>query len=430
MGHAAVEVMRVKLFPADRNLKPESEIARLAHLQADEVALEPGADDAGWSLEPKILQRAGDPVGEPGKTARTVPAHLGFAAVGVVIAHPEIGAIRRPLENEHAIRADSAMAIANPGNLLGGEHEIAGPIVEENEIVPRAGHLGEAEHATCWLAQASMKAKPASSDPCRSPLFPYTSRVLFRLWPFLLFAALLPNESRAAVPPSPLNQVILEQIKKMPVGGRYATTHAATIRLRSAAHFESGKFFILPDAASPSFCSGATYLVFVKTIEALRARGDLHLSYNALDALMIRDQRDGEGIWGRWNANGPGTARLFHELDLGRNFDDFAEAEPGDFMKIFWSPEVGRSERGHSVIYLGTENREGVEYVRFWSSNLPNGYGERSVPRSKIAHAIFSRLYTPANLERIESSPMVDTYLASLLRIRSSYSEACRKCGI
>ena len=275
-----------------------------------------------------------------------------------------------------------------------------------------------------------MKAKLMSVQPCRTRLFLYTSPVLFRLWPVLLLAVLLPNESRATLPPNPLNQVILEQIKRMPIGGKYSTTHAATIRLRSAAHFESGKFFILPDAASPSFCSGATYLVFVKTIEALRARGQLHLSYDTLDALMIRDQRDGEGIWGRWNANGPGTARLFHELDLGRNFDDFAEAQPGDFMKIFWSTEVGRAERGHSVIYLGTEMRDNVEYVRFWSSNLPNGYGERSVPRSKIAHAIFSRLYTPANLERIESSPVVDTYLASLLSIRSSYSEACRKCGI
>jgi hypothetical protein len=81
----------------------------------------------------------------------------------------------------------------------------------------------------------------------------------------------------------------------------------------------------------------------MKTIEALRTRGDLQLDYDTLDALMIRGQRDGEGIWGRWNANGPGTARLFQELGLGRNFDDFEEAEPGDFMKIFWSPEVGRA---------------------------------------------------------------------------------------
>jgi len=227
-----------------------------------------------------------------------------------------------------------------------------------------------------------------------------------------------------------LNGLILEQVKQMPQGGRYSLSRFAKIRLQSAAHFESGKFFILPSAASPSFCSGATYLIFIRTIEALRARGELHLDFATLDQLIIRDQHDGEGIWGRWNANGPGTARLFHELGLGQNFDNFDQAQPGDFMKIFWSKQVGRSEHGHSAIFLGTGNRLGVEYFRYWSSNIPSGYGEKSVPRSKIAYAIFSRLQTPANLSRIGSAPIVDSYLASLLRRRSSFAEATQKCGL
>lgn len=227
-----------------------------------------------------------------------------------------------------------------------------------------------------------------------------------------------------------LNDVVLEQIQQMPTGGKYAATTYATIRLESAAHFEAGKFFILPDSASPSYCSGATYLVFLKTIESLRDTGSLNLNYNTLTALMIRaGQRDGEGIWGRWNANGPGTARLFFELGLGRNFTDFAQAQPGDFMKIFWNDEVGELEHGHSVIFLGMEKQNGVDYVRFWSSNVPGGYGEKSVPRSKIVHAIFSRLETPQNLARIEQSPDIDAYLSSLLTHRSSIVEAGEKCG-
>jgi hypothetical protein len=99
-------------------------------------------------------------------------------------------------------------------------------------------------------------------------------------------------------------------------------------------------------------------------------------------------------------------------------------------MKIFWSKQVGRSEHGHSAIFLGTGNRLGVEYFRYWSSNIPSGYGEKSVPRSKIAYAIFSRLQTPANLSRIGSAPFVDSYLASLLRKRSSFVEATQKCGL
>ena len=185
----------------------------------------------------------------------------------------------------------------------------------------------------------------------------------------------------------------------MPVGGKYSASRAATIRLQSAAHFESGKFFILPDAASPSYCSGATYLVFMKTIEELRDRGELQLDYETLDQLMIRGQRDGQGIWGRWNANGPGTARLFYELGIGRNFDDFAEAEPGDFMKIFWSPEVGREEHGHSVIFLGMEKKLGLDYVRFWSSNIPFGYGETKRPADEdYPRHFLAALRSPANL--------------------------------
>jgi hypothetical protein len=227
-----------------------------------------------------------------------------------------------------------------------------------------------------------------------------------------------------------LNPLILEQVKKIPSGGKYSVSHFAKIKLQSATHFESGKFFIIPTAPYPSFCSGATYLVFIKTIEALRDRGQLQLDFATLNQLIIRDQHDGEGIWGRWNANGPGTGRLFHELGLGRNFDNFAEAQPGDFMKIFWSKNVGRSESGHSVIFLGTETRGGVEYVRFWSSNMPAGYGEKEVPRTKIAYAIFSRLQTPSNLSRIHTAPETDSYLASLLTKQSSFAEATKMCGI
>ncbi|MEO7167042.1 MAG: hypothetical protein ABI787_02245 [Spartobacteria bacterium] len=251
-----------------------------------------------------------------------------------------------------------------------------------------------------------------------------------RLVAGLLAFAFLGGIAQAQLAPSPLNDLILQQIAKMPSGGKYSASRTATLRLQAAAHFESGIFSVLPASASPSYCSGATYLVFLKTIEALRERGDLELNYDTLESLLIRGQRDGAGIWGRWNANGPGTARLFHELGLGRNFDDFAEAQPGDFMKIFWSPEVGREEHGHSVIYLGTEKKLGLDYVRFWSSNIPFGYGEKSVPRSKIVHAIFSRLYTPANLTQIGQTAPLDSYLASLVRVRSSYDEAKEKCGM
>jgi hypothetical protein len=233
--------------------------------------------------------------------------------------------------------------------------------------------------------------------------------VRFVLFGILFTGCLSLNDLPAQSPPLPLNEVILQQIKQMPIGGKYSTSQVATSRFQAAVHFESGKLFVQPDTATPSYCSGATYLVFLKTIEALRDRGDLQLNPETLESLLIRGQRDGQGIWGRWNANGPGTARLFFELG---------------------SEEVGRAEHGHSVIYLGMEKRSGREYVRFWSSNIPLGYGERSVPRTRVVHAIFSRLSAPSNLARIEQVPSLDPYLASLERVRSSYVEAKEKCGM
>src|SRR5438132_11283175 len=156
-----------------------------------------------------------------------------------------------------------------------------------------------------------------------------------------LIIALCATAITQGAPAADINSLILEQMRNMPSGGKYSVSHVAKIKLQSAAHFESGKFFVIPTKPYVSFCSGATYLVFIKTVETLRERGELQLDFATLNQLIIRDQHDGEGVWGRWNANGPGTARLFHELGLGRNFADFSQAQAGDFMKIFWSNNVG-----------------------------------------------------------------------------------------
>ncbi len=240
------------------------------------------------------------------------------------------------------------------------------------------------------------------------------------------------------------NALILRQISSLPTGGGYDPSNAATARLGEAIALTAhGALEFRPKAAEPSYCSGATYLVFLKAIQALRASRKLALPAPAVDSLLIRDQpnrpdrlptewgpRDGEGVWGRWNANGPGTARLFYELGLGRNFEDFAQARTGDFLKIFWTAEIGRRERGHSVIYLGRAKRDGVEFVRFWSSNQSGGFGAKEVPRTAIERAVFSRLEFPEALSKAAALPPVDEYLASLQRLDSSIDELRGKCGM
>ena len=220
------------------------------------------------------------------------------------------------------------------------------------------------------------------------------------------------------------NARVLAQIGAMPQGGGYQANRLAYDRLTAAIDVRRDTLAIQPAQATPSFCSEATYLVFLKTVATAP------LAPSVIDLLPVRGQPDGYGVWGRWNANGPGTARLFRELGLGRNFDDFSQARPGDFMKIFWSSEVGRREHGHSVIFLGRETQGGVECVRFWSSNASGGYGIKSVPRTRIAYAIFSRLEHPEALNRLSELPETCTYLARLGATRSSRAEAKSMTGI
>jgi hypothetical protein len=225
------------------------------------------------------------------------------------------------------------------------------------------------------------------------------------------------------------NEVVLQVIQTMPQGGGYSASNEANARLAEAVRTVRGTLTLDPAIAKPSYCSGATYMVFVATLAYLN--NQTPISGPLAESLAIKGQPDGVGIWGRWNANGPGTACLFHELQIGENFTDWNLARRGDFMKIFWNPNVGRREHGHSAIYLGTTEENGVPYVRFWSSNQPNGFGEKQVPKTKIAYVIFSRLKYPERLQRnFATLPRKNSYLSSLLSKESSLAEAAHNSGV
>ena len=251
----------------------------------------------------------------------------------------------------------------------------------------------------------------------------------WKIIPLVLFAVASIHAAALDIAPG-LNAVVLQVIETMPHDGGYSASSSANRLLAEA--IRPGPRNLVIDAAHavPSYCSSATYLVLAGVCQQLIRDGRLALDHDTLHALLVSGQRDGEGIWGRWNANGPGTARLFSELGLGRNFLEWSDARPGDFMKIFWNKEIGSREHGHSVIFLGTESENGVDYVRFWSSNIGRGYGEKRVERRKVMLAIFSRLEHPENLSRIAAVPPLDPYLASLLANRSSIGEVRQKCGM
>ncbi len=226
------------------------------------------------------------------------------------------------------------------------------------------------------------------------------------------------------------NELVLEAIRTMPSGGGYSAGNFATHAMERSVGTGNGTLNVQAAQAMPSYCSEATYLVFLKVISALQLQGSSYVTPDLLSALRPTGQPDGTGLWGRWNANGPGTARLFYELGLGINFTELNQALPGDFLKIFWNDAIGALEHGHSVIYLGTEDHGGIPFLSYWSSNIPGGYGKKSVPLSRIHRMLFSRLEHPSNLARANTLPHSDHYLASLQTHSSTPAEMASFCGL
>jgi hypothetical protein len=230
---------------------------------------------------------------------------------------------------------------------------------------------------------------------------------------------------------SEINRLVVEMTVRMPVGGEYRASSESIERLESAIKAVGGHLMIDPAAAEPSFCSSATYLVFVLTLEELNHQRKLQFEPGVVEKLLVSGQRDGDGVWGRWNANGPGTARLFAELRIGRNFTSIEQAQPGDFLKIFWNDQIGAKEFGHSVVFLGRgRNRDGLEVVEYWSSNKKGGYGRASVPLSKIKRMLFSRLESPERINQISAGLKPDPYLAGMLTRSSTPREMEEMVGI
>ncbi|HRQ87915.1 MAG TPA: hypothetical protein PLA50_03910 [Bacteroidia bacterium] len=246
---------------------------------------------------------------------------------------------------------------------------------------------------------------------------------------------ILRRETSAAVPVATLadvNSVILRTIGEFPQGGGYNASRKALDALKGSVAYnaEANRVELRPKDAVPSFCSGATYLALVLAIRDLEEGKRIAMTPDAWKAYQEIGQADGAGIWGRWNANGPGTAKLFAELNCGTNFTSFERAMPGDFMKIWWTREIGSKESGHSVIYLGRSVEKGEEMVRFWSSNIPGGFGEKSVPMTSIKRVLFSRLTSPEKLASVEGLPRNSEFLASMLNRPAQWEEVVRECNV
>jgi len=220
----------------------------------------------------------------------------------------------------------------------------------------------------------------------------------------------------APVEDSPsFNSRFLAAVRTMPTGGGYDGSDPTKNLLHRACDLIDGNIQVDANRAKPSFCSGATYLVLLKALGS------------GPEALLPEiDQKDGHGVFGRWNSNGPGAAKLVTDLGAGKNFTSWEEAQPGDFLKIWWTDKIGGRERGHLVVYLGHDS----ETVRFWSSNQPGGYGEKSAAMSACRRVLFTRITHPERFAAAKKLPAVDPWLARMLRDDFTWDEVVVKCRV
>lgn len=222
------------------------------------------------------------------------------------------------------------------------------------------------------------------------------------------------------------NEQVLSVIQEMPKKGGYVLTSTSPKKMRDAFSWNVDELTVTQSKAIPSYCTTATYLVFFKALENFW-KGNGYPSRDILEIIKPNVESDGVRIWGRWNSNGPGTAKFFRDADLGTNFEELDKALPGDFLKIWWNDEVGKKEQGHSVVYI----RSNATTITFWSSNKDTlGYGERTIPKTMAKRLLFSRLERPENIVKIKDIPEKDLFLESMLSKESSWKEVLEVSGL
>ncbi len=83
------------------------------------------------------------------------------------------------------------------------------------------------------------------------------------------------------------------------------------------------------------------------------------------------------------------------------------------------------------VIFLGRGTAaDGSRTVRFWSSNMPDGYGTKEVSESEVRWVIFSRLLDPSRVERLPLPDSKDKNLADMLSRSFTRDEVRRMIGM
>ena len=296
-------------------------------------------------------------------------------------------------------------------------------------------------------------------------------------------------------------KTILAAIDSFPQHGGYYTGSQPTATFATTAwqgldnafqmHPGDKKPHFDPVLAQPSFCSSATFSVIVKALIMWDSKGAISRQawINMKPCVGIvgplnpqgLSQADGQGFWGRANANGPSLGCLVHELGAGFSMTAYRGAKstknketpdepymtdeqwlnnpiwshmvPGDIVKIYWNRNDDRGsdrgaiigdngvkgddqEAGHSVVFTGFDHEGNLTY---WSSNGPGrepakmGYSTAQCNKLKIQRIVVTRILHPERFDRVKhmAPTSIDQYLFDLNgKKHSSTAELKRHCGI
>ena len=144
--HAGVDVVDHGGAGLERQCLAEAQVLREGHGDRDLAVAHERRHRAGIRHESQLCWRADAVREREGReAARAVAAHFGAGAVGVEVDHAGVGSGRiiRSLEQEHAVGTDAEAPVAKGRDLFGRERDRAGTIVDHDEIVSGAVHLGE-----------------------------------------------------------------------------------------------------------------------------------------------------------------------------------------------------------------------------------------------------------------------------------------------
>jgi hypothetical protein len=212
------------------------------------------------------------------------------------------------------------------------------------------------------------------------------------------------------------NGYVLQAIDKVqgtaPKGGGYFANNKAVPAESPIGYALKlfGQALFAPFERTTSFCTGASYAVFIEALNLINAADPIPaLDAARADAMRMQEadgsrRPDGSKFWGHWNGNSPGiSTAMTRYSDVGEVVPDWNRARPGDFIDIDW-----KGTHAHTAIFLGWYVSKGRKSMLIWSSQeSSNGLGDYLIPISRIAKVEIVRLVDPDALTKFDPSSVI-----------------------